>query len=142
MNKIEITMRKTLQDSDISTIMDNSPDPYPSPEKINDLSPKKNTIYGRRLEILMLMLYAVDLCSFCGRVQPSHVDTKFPNNPPLYRRPDAWDRFSRQTFFFCTFTQVHTFYLLFSRSMYEVQSYGREVCEWCCDGAHTLQPRF
>ena len=37
-NKIYITMRKTLQDSDISTITDNSPHPYPSPLKIKYLS--------------------------------------------------------------------------------------------------------
>ena len=48
-NKIESTMRKTLQDSDISTIMENSPHPYPSPVKINSLLSKKLTICGRRL---------------------------------------------------------------------------------------------
>ena len=85
MNKIESTMRKTLQDSDISTIMDNSSHPYPFPVKINSLSSKKHKICGHRLQISMLM-YVVDLCRCCVRVQPSHVNTKFPKNMPLERK--------------------------------------------------------
>ena len=64
MNRIKITTRKTFEYPDISTIMDNSPHPYPSLMKINALSSKKHTICGSRLEISMLV-YAVDLCSCC-----------------------------------------------------------------------------
>ena len=59
--------------------MENSPHPYPSPVKIYTLSSKKHTIFGRRLEILILV-YAVDLFRCCGRVQPSQIYIKLPNN--------------------------------------------------------------
>ena len=77
-------MRKTLQDSDIYTIMDNSPHPYPSPVKINNISSKKHTIRGCRFEISILM-HAVELHIFCGLVHPSQINPKLPNNPPLER---------------------------------------------------------
>ena len=68
-----------------SLILDNSPMPYPSAINMSEEAKNKHVLSGRRFEISML-LYQVEMCSCCGRVQPGHVDPAFPKEVPFERK--------------------------------------------------------
>ena len=68
-----------------SLILDNAPMPYPSAVKMSEASKMKHVLSGRRFEVSML-LYDVQMCSCCGRVQPGHVDPAFPKEGVPFER--------------------------------------------------------
>jgi len=68
-----------------SLILDNSPMPYPSAINMSEEAKKKHVLSGRRFEISML-LFKVEMCSCCGRVQPGHVDPAFPKEGVPFER--------------------------------------------------------
>ena len=70
-------MNECIPDDVRNAILDNAPRPYPTAVHMSDDAKQKHAQHGRRWELSML-LYDVQQCSCCGRVQPCHVDPCFP----------------------------------------------------------------
>ena len=74
-----------IPQNDIDAILNNYPRPYPCPLKMDSIAANDHVVNGRRHEVSML-LYAVDQCECCGKVQPGHVDPIFPEHPTFERK--------------------------------------------------------
>ena len=73
-------MQTCLPEDRLSQFKDTHPLPYPSAVKMNDNATTNHVVCGRRFEISM-MLFDVQKCHCCGRVQPCHMDSLFDNSP-------------------------------------------------------------
>jgi len=83
--KLKHTLENVCYPSHFHYILDSSPKFFPTASGMKESAKKKHAIYGRRFEISLLM-YEVDKCTCCGRVQPGHIDPDFPNNTPFERQ--------------------------------------------------------
>lgn len=61
----------------LDTIKNNSPRSYPTAVHMTDEALEKTTICGRRVETSLLM-FQVEQCACCGRVQPGLDDPQYP----------------------------------------------------------------
>jgi hypothetical protein len=61
----------------IQPLLDNNPYSYPTPIQMFNEQIEKHVVCGRRFDLSML-LFSVEACDCCSRLQPSHVDPCFP----------------------------------------------------------------
>ena len=78
-------MEKVLDDSPLpnsifTRFKNTDPKPYPNITPMSDASLSRHSICGRRFELSML-LFNVNQCTCCGRIEPMHIDPLFPSNP-------------------------------------------------------------
>lgn len=66
-------------------VVGSDPQPYPSITEMSDSSLRRHVIHGRRFEVSML-LFQVQKCSSCGRVEPIHIDPLFPTESIPFKR--------------------------------------------------------
>ena len=60
----------------VPRLKNTDPKPYPNITPMSDTSLTCHTIFGRRFELSML-LFNVNQCNCCGRIEPMHIDQYF-----------------------------------------------------------------
>ena len=75
-----------------SSMTGSDPQSYPNITVMSESSLRRHAIFGRRFELSML-LFQVQKCSCCGRVEPTHIDPLFPTDSIPFKRTHFYKNF-------------------------------------------------
>ena len=81
-----------IPDNVKSNLLESDPQSYPNVTVMSESSLRRHAIHGRRFELSML-LFQVQKCSCCGRVEPTHIDPLFPTNSIPFKRTHFYKNF-------------------------------------------------
>eukprot|EP00956_Cyclotella_meneghiniana_P044382 scaffold315718_cov96-Cyclotella_meneghiniana.AAC.1 len=94
MDKLFKDMQTCMTEEQINEILDSKPRAYPPRVNMDPDAMKLHVTQGRRFELSM-MLYDVQKCKCCGKVQPGHVDSLFPKDKAPYQREHLINTYHR-----------------------------------------------